>query len=240
MHAAGVRTVTGAVVGDERRHDSLRSVPGWPQRYLDQQTVGPLSALTVNDGFESYPVPTDPRPLVSSPDPAANAAAVLTGLLEARGIDVAGEPRSGVAPAAATEVAAIEAPVGEVLRQMLVESDNLTAETLLKELGAGVGDASTAGGAARVRTTLQEAGFDLDGVAIADGSGLSLDNRLTCEVLVDLLTDPDLSAPLVSRLAVAGESGTLTDRFRGTALEGQLQAKTGSLATVTALGGDSD
>lgn len=237
VQAAGVQRVTGSVVGDERRFDTLRSVPGWPQRYLDQQTVGPLSALTVNDGFESYPVPSDGRPLVSATDPAANAAAVLTALLEARGIEVVGDPRSGAAPPDSTELAAIEAPIGEVVRQMLTESDNLTAETLVKELGARAGDPSTAGGVTRTRALLEEAGFDLAAATLRDGSGLSLDNRVTCALLVALLTDADLGPALLERLPVAGETGTLTDRFGGTALQGLLQAKTGSLATVTALAG---
>ena len=41
-------------------------------------------------------------------------------------------------------------------------------------------------------------------------------------------------------LAVAGETGTLADRWRGTPVAGRLRAKTGSLRNVTALAGEVD
>jgi D-alanyl-D-alanine carboxypeptidase/D-alanyl-D-alanine-endopeptidase (penicillin-binding protein 4) len=123
---------------------------------------------------------------------------------------------------------------------MLRESDNSTAELLLKELGRTEGDPSTAGGRRVASAALLDAGVDLGGVVIADGSGLSLDNRLTCDVLVELLREGDAEAVLEDGLAVAGETGTLAERFEGTPLDGALRAKTGTLNTVTALTGVTD
>ncbi|MEO7573967.1 MAG: D-alanyl-D-alanine carboxypeptidase, partial [Acidimicrobiales bacterium] len=129
VQAAGVRQVAGAVVGDESRYDPARYVAGWPERYISQNQTGPLSGLAVNDGFERYPQLGGGDPLTPAADPAVNAAGVLTRLLEARGVDVVGDPRGGVAPAGAVEVAAIEsAPLRDVVGQLLQESDNNTAE----------------------------------------------------------------------------------------------------------------
>jgi D-alanyl-D-alanine carboxypeptidase/D-alanyl-D-alanine-endopeptidase (penicillin-binding protein 4) len=65
-------------------------------------------------------------------------------------------------------------------------------------------------------------------VAFADGSGLSTDNRLTCDTLVGILHHLAGTAA-VDGLALAGRSGTLTDDFVGTPVEGRLVAKTGTL-----------
>ncbi len=63
----------------------------------------------------------------------------------------------------------------------------------------------------------------------ADGSGLSNDNRVTCQAIVALLERGDLDDPIGDGLPVAGESGTLTEAFVDTGLEGRLHAKTGTL-----------
>ncbi|MGE3621586.1 MAG: D-alanyl-D-alanine carboxypeptidase/D-alanyl-D-alanine-endopeptidase [Acidimicrobiia bacterium] len=234
---AGVRRVEGSVVGDESLYDRERYVAGWPARYVAQNQVGPLSALTVNDGFEQYPTPGQAAPLVPAADPAANAAAVLTRLLRARGVEILGEPRSGVAPAGATEIAvAASLPLSEIVGQMLRESDNMTAEMLVKAVGLdeqGVG--ATPAGIAAV-AALQPGGLP-PGAQPFDGSGLALQNRATCDQLVALLRDPVQGPLLQAGLAVAGESGTLSRRYVDTELAGRLRAKTGSLTSVTALAG---
>ena len=115
----------------------------------------------------------------------------------------------------------------------VVNPDNSTAELLLKELGRTLtDDPTTAGGTAAVTGAIGS-----DDAQVADGSGLSLDDRLTCRVLVDLLGRPGTGEALQASLPVAGRSGTLDRRFPGTALEGVLRAKTASLNTVAALAG---
>jgi D-alanyl-D-alanine carboxypeptidase/D-alanyl-D-alanine-endopeptidase (penicillin-binding protein 4) len=236
---AGVRRITGSVVGDDGRYDRERYVAGWPQRYIAQDVVGPLSALAVNDGFASFPPAWNVyRELVGAPDPAAQGAALLTLQLEARGVDVAGAPRSGTVSASTSELAAIDSPpLSEVLAEMLQESDNSTAELLLKEIGRGALDPTTTGGRVEATRLLAATGADLSGVVLADGSGLSLDNRVTCHLLVQLLDRPGTGPVLRAGLAVAGETGTLAERFVDTPLAGHLRAKTGSLNTVAGMAG---
>jgi D-alanyl-D-alanine carboxypeptidase/D-alanyl-D-alanine-endopeptidase (penicillin-binding protein 4) len=231
---AGVRRVAGGIVGDESRYDRQRYLPSWPSRYIEQDSIGPASALTVNDGFARYPHRGDrSAPLEPAADPPTEAAAVLTRLLEARGIDVAVPPRSGTAPDDGVELAAIESPpLPDVVGQLLRESDNETGELLLKELGRTVGSPSYAGGA----EVVSEAVGDRS-ATVEDGSGLSVGNRVTCDLLVDVLQRSETGELITDRLPVAGESGTLAERFVGTPLDGTLRAKTGSLTSVSALAG---
>ncbi|HEY9555828.1 MAG TPA: D-alanyl-D-alanine carboxypeptidase/D-alanyl-D-alanine-endopeptidase [Acidimicrobiales bacterium] len=230
--AAGVRRVEGRVVGDESRYDAERYVDTWPDRLIADGEVGPLSALTVNDGFLIWG-----HPGVPFDDPPTDAAVVFAELLAARGVSFTAPADAGPAGAGAVEVAAVESPtVGELVQAMLRDSDNGTAELLVKELGLQrFGQGSTAAGVRAVGEILTRAGIPLAGVILADGSGLSDAARLTCTSVTTLLTMK--SADLAGMLAVAGRDGTLARRFVGTPVAGRLRAKTGSLDGVAALGG---
>ena len=134
------------------------------------------------------------------------------------------------------------APLSAVVREMNHESDNFVAEMLLKELGATVaGRGSTAAGRHVVRDALAEAGVPLDGVRLADGSGLSLRDRLTVGALVAILesgsTDPSIRDDFVSSLSVAGVSGTLRHRLGKRPTRGRVRAKTGTTNQACALAG---
>ncbi|HUF32558.1 MAG TPA: D-alanyl-D-alanine carboxypeptidase/D-alanyl-D-alanine-endopeptidase [Acidimicrobiales bacterium] len=231
---AGITVVRGGVIGDESRYDQQRYVASWPVRYALDGQIGPLSALSVNDGFSRVP------PMLPFADPAVGAAGVLTELLRARGIEVVGEPAAGVAPSPAVPLASVESPpVSELVRQLLRESDNGTAELLLKELGLRVlGQGSTAAGARAVIESLAARGLPLAGVSVLDGSGLDPGNRVTCRLLLDVLATADPAGPITTGLSVAGESGTLAHRYRGTDVAGVLRAKTGSIRSVSALVGE--
>lgn len=236
--AAGVTRISGRLVADESRYDTSRGLPSWrPDPTL---TPGPLSALSVNDGFESFPSAADPGgALTPTSDPARLAAANLAFLLAERGITIDGGVATGAAPAAATPVAAVESPpLSEIVGQMLAYSDNQTAELLIKELGVQVeGAGTTAAGAAALARVLTDLGLDVSGATFVDGSGLSDTNEATCELLVGALSEAGADSPVVGGLAIAGESGTLANSFEGTAAEGRLRGKTGSLNDVTAFAG---
>jgi len=121
-------------------------------------------------------------------------------------------------------------------------SDNFTAEMLVKELGAvQAGAGTTAAGIRVVRAQLVDAGVPLTGVRIVDGSGLSLLDRVTATELVSLLRvmwgDEEMRPELLAALPLAGRTGTLHDRMRGTAAAGVVRAKTGTTDNSTALSG---
>lgn len=230
--AAGVSAIDGRVVGDESRYDALRYVDSWPPRLIQDGEIGPMSALEVNGGFRTLGHPGEPFA-----DPPSAAAGVLTELLLQRGVRVQGGAAAGQAPPEARELAAVEsAPVGRLVQTMLRESDNMVAELLVKEIGlrsAGVG--STSAGVQAVAQSLQRQGLPVGGTTVADGSGLSDDDRVTCRLLASLLSQAEES--LIGGLPLAARDGTLERRFVGTPVAGRMRAKTGSLDGIASLAG---
>ncbi len=238
--SAGLTEVRGGVRGDDSRYDLVRYLEVWPERYIEQNQTGPLSALTVNDGFVEFPEQDLVRSLsVATEDPPVHAAATLDDLLEARGVTIAGSPASGAPPAGAVELARLEsAPLAEIVADMLSASDNATAELLLKELGrATSGGGTTAAGVEAVAAWAAAAVGDPTGLVVADGSGLAVENNVSCGQLAVLLDEADPASAVVTGLAVAGERGTLRNRYDDTDMAGRLRAKTGSLRDATALAG---
>jgi D-alanyl-D-alanine carboxypeptidase/D-alanyl-D-alanine-endopeptidase (penicillin-binding protein 4) len=235
LHAQGIRRVSGRVVGDESYFDAKRMGPGWKPWFFINESA-PLSALTVDRAVYQGRI---------TRDPALAAALSFRAALKRVGIRVAGRAVTGTADveAEAVPLATIESvPLQQVLRFMDHESDNFTAELLLKQLGVGFSNqGSSATGAAVIRRLLEEQGIPLAGVRIADGSGLSRFDRLTANTLVAMLRaswlDEELREILLSSLPVAGRSGTLDTRMRGTAAAGRVRAKTGTLNEASALSG---
>jgi len=243
--AAGITRVTGRIVGDETRYDQTRTGPTWPERYATQNQSGPISALEVDDGYQLVVPPPGqggPIRMNRAADPATNAARLLTERLLLRGIQVDGAfaPANGPAPAGAVEVASVSSPpLSEIVRHMLMFSDNQVAEMLTKEIGRVTGGSgSTVAGADAIDRRAVELEVTRTGADAVDGSGLDRANRVTCDALVSVLNESGgLAGTVGQSLPVAGRSGSLAGRFRGTPAEGVLHAKTGSLSDVTALAG---
>ncbi|MEA2844704.1 MAG: hypothetical protein QOJ69_2375, partial [Actinomycetota bacterium] len=156
-----------------------------------------------------------------------------------RGVAVDGAAAEGVAPAGAVTITSIESPpLAEVVGETLQHSDNLAAEMLLKELGVRFGGAgSTAAGLDVVHRHLSETGLPDDELTAADGSGLDRSDRLTCDLLQQVLVNGGAGGALDKALPVAGGAGTLHRRFVNTPAAGKVRAKTGSLEGVVGLSG---
>ncbi len=230
VKAAGIRSVTGNVDGDESFWDALRGDPSSGYA-ADPELEGNLSALEFNRGETGAEQGAHP--------PAAYAALQLRGALRAAGISVHGGA-AAVAPAGASVIATASSPtLATLLGLTLPPSDNFFAETLLKDLGARYGGAgTTAAGAAVVRATIARI-FGLHPYLL-DGSGLSHADHTTPEQVVSLLTKlapTPLGTTLRKDLAIAGHTGTLSERMRHTVASGRCQAKTGTLIGVSNLAG---
>jgi D-alanyl-D-alanine carboxypeptidase/D-alanyl-D-alanine-endopeptidase (penicillin-binding protein 4) len=132
-------------------------------------------------------------------------------------------------------------PLREILPAMLKPSQNWIAETLLRTLGRELrGEGSARAGAAAADSIFRSWGLDTEPLRLVDGSGLSRYNLVTPELLAGLLRhmrqNPHWELWYAS-LPVGGVDGTLARRMRGTPLEGNVHAKTGTLSGVRSLSG---
>lgn len=222
----GIARVEGAVLADETRFPEAErdytaqivqpdSLPIWKESYVASNQAGPLSGLLLNDGYVSFPADAGPTQNVRADDPGLHAAQVLDGLIEARGVPVSVEAATGTAPPVSELVSLgdVESPpMAEIVARMLRQSDNTTAEMLLKEIGRRSWGSARAEAVVGAHDVLQrQLGMPTAGVVISDGSGLSVHNRLTCDLVAGLLLQAGPDSPLVQGLAVVGESGTLRD-----------------------------
>jgi D-alanyl-D-alanine carboxypeptidase/D-alanyl-D-alanine-endopeptidase (penicillin-binding protein 4) len=233
VRAAGIRRVTGGIIGDESWFDARRVVAGWKPSFFIGESP-PLSALVVDRARVGGYV---------SRSPALSATTAFRDTLRAAGIAVGGPVRIGLADEYSVPLGVVSSPpLGAIIRFMDRESDNFTAELLLKQLGAVELDRGTsAAGASVVMRTLAEAGVPIAGVRIVDGSGLSRYDRLTADALAGLLEvawgDPIVRPALLAALPVAGVNGTLEDRLRKPPARGRVLAKTGTTRDASALSG---
>jgi D-alanyl-D-alanine carboxypeptidase/D-alanyl-D-alanine-endopeptidase (penicillin-binding protein 4) len=233
VRAAGIRRVAGRVVGDETWFDAQRTSPGWKAAFYIEESP-PLSALIVDRGRVGG---------WTSHNPALAAAQLFRKALVRVGVRIAGGAVLGAAAPTATIIGSVDSPtIAAIVDFMDHESDNFTAEMLVKELGAVHTDrGTTAAGVGVVTGLLTQAHVPMQGVRIVDGSGLSLLDRMTAGALVSLLSvmwnDPGVRPELLAALPVAGRSGTLADRMRHTAATGVVRAKTGTTDNASALSG---
>jgi serine-type D-Ala-D-Ala carboxypeptidase/endopeptidase (penicillin-binding protein 4) len=163
-------------------------------------------------------------------------------LLEQAGIKT-DPPTTGVAPTDATELATVRHRVAEIVSAMLKKSSNLSAENLLKYLAHRTsGQKGTAAeGAEAIKEYFRRNGISTDRLVIADGSGASRYNLANADTITSLLAaaykDQATFPSLINALPIAGVDGTLANRMKGTAAEGKVKAKTGTMKGVSALAG---
>ncbi len=226
LAAAGVTQINGNVVGDGSRYDDEFYAPGWGVD-VNGIEAGPYDALLVND---ARVLGDDQR----AGDPNHAAAREFARILGEQGIAVNGGAETGAAPGGAGELASVQSqPLPAVIAEMLTNSDNNTAELMLKEIGLKASGAGTReAGAAAVAATLASWGIDTNGLVVADGSGLSADDRVSCRTMISVLQHAGFEGPVGQGLAIGGETGTLADAFVDSSVAGRIRGKTGTLNNV--------
>jgi D-alanyl-D-alanine carboxypeptidase/D-alanyl-D-alanine-endopeptidase (penicillin-binding protein 4) len=160
-------------------------------------------------------------------------------LLTERGIVVQGGVSVGTVTSDIPVIASINsAPMRDIVTEMLTNSDNNTAELVLKEIGLSkLASGTRLAGTQVMQSTLQEMGFSVDGTVIVDGSGLDRGNRVNCSLLTTLLERDGGFGIIGTGLAVAGKTGTLKDLLGDSVASNRLRAKTGTLTGAKALSG---
>ena len=221
--------------------------PAWPGD-VGGGFVAPVMPLEVTVGVTRPGTPPRPgQPAARLADPALSAARQFATLLAARGVAVTGPVTRAAAPAGATVLGEVRsASIADIVEHDLTDSDNTTAEVLARLVAvAGKRPATFAGGGEAVLQRVAALGVPITGARLSGGSGLDPHTVVGVRTIVRVLalaadrTRPQLRS-LLTGLPVAGASGTLVDRFAGTALApgvGVVRAKTGTLTGVSALAG---
>lgn len=236
LRADGIRSVRLGY--DDSLFSGPDFSPRWRPDYFPSE-VAPIRALWVDQGRTR-----DGSTKVT--DPAPTAAAEFRRELARAGVRVSGTTAYAAAGTASTPVAKVTGhTVAQIVQRVLEVSDNNAAEVLLRHVGlADQGTGSFEAGQAAVRRVLAANGIDLGPSVLYDGSGLSRDNRLSPQVLVEVIRwaasdDHPQLRPVLAGLPVAGYTGSLANRMdHGPAAgRGRVRAKTGTLTGVSSLAG---
>jgi D-alanyl-D-alanine carboxypeptidase/D-alanyl-D-alanine-endopeptidase (penicillin-binding protein 4) len=237
VRAALGTTTPAKVVYDSSLFAGPDYAVGWDATIAEEGYGAPIRALTI-DGARTVPN-ADPHasyqpPRHTQPDlVAARAFAKALGLSPNAVV-------AGTAPAGARELARVESPpMARLVELMMLDSDNVLAEALARQVAIARQQPATFEGAATaMRTVLTELGVMTDGFGLVDGSGLSKNGRLSATLLTSVLSiaarsdRPQLHA-VFAGLPVAGYSGTLSTRYQkptnGGPAAGYVRAKTGTL-----------
>jgi serine-type D-Ala-D-Ala carboxypeptidase/endopeptidase (penicillin-binding protein 4) len=235
VRSAGVVSVQGPLHYDD---SFLDHVTGIPEHGITSERVGTLSGLEFDNG--------------SSSDPAKSAAQQFVTALRKDGISIGNSVTPTIVPPGAFAVGDFGSEtIADLVQDTNVPSNNFYAEMLLKDIGAQFsGSGSTAGGLSVVKQFASTQGARFNG---ENGSGLTRRNKASPASVVKLLDsmlEVDTNTPSdellaqerlrdtwVGSLAVAGQTGTVAHRMRGTAAAGNCHLKTGTLDGVSALSG---
>lgn len=296
--AAGIKRITGDVIGDATAFDDSLIPDGWLTRYLGAGYAARVSGLSLNENIVWVAVSPGSgsraevalEPMTTSmtvvnkartvggrnanlhmskssdgtitvtgsigrqsrtrrysyvvDDPAKFTTGAFRAALAAAGIKVDGATRVAPTPARAVKIAALQSPtLARMVSAMNRESINHYAELLFRDGARGpqrTRQGTVANGNQAMHEFFARVGADTTTIYNADGSGLSVNDRLTARSMVQLLDyahratwGPEFHASL----PVAGESGTQRTRMKGSPAQGNLHAKTGTTNDVIALAG---
>ena len=234
VREVGITRVSGRLVYDDFRYDDQFSQPGWSPGAVPYD-IGPVSALSVGRNRYRKDREFTVRPAWSN-------TALFRLLLAQQGIKVDGPTKREDVDMDLLAVVAKQSSqtVGALVQHMLLFSDNVVAESLVKEIGfRRTGKGTTTAGLRAIAEIHGSLCLNATGL-MADGSGLSVRNVRSARqwrILLQAVRDQDWAKPLLQGLPVAGRGGTLAGRFVGTPAQDRVRAKTGTINGTRSLSG---
>ena len=246
LAARGIRRVTGRLMSGRNLFSDGIYGYGWEADDFSSSSGAPVDELFYNEGLVDSTVTVGGRDTVVSVvtrNPSRSFLAALDTALTRRGITIAGGISDSIATAGAADTlySFQSPPLREILRHFEKPSQNQIGEILLKTIGLeGVGVAVADSGAAVMSRQLLAWGAEQNAFVVYDGSGLSRHNLVSPETIVRVLVAMQRDTAFAAfhdALPVAGVDGTLRTRMKGTAAEGNMRAKTGTLEFVRSLSG---
>ena len=129
------------------------------------------------------------------------------------------------------------APYSDILRSLMVRSDNLFAEGMLRAIAPG---SSRKAAINREKELWATRGINTRYTIINDGSGLTRANRLSAHFIGDVLewmAKSEMSKTYTSYFPRAGKDGTLRGFLAKSKLKGLVALKTGSVSSVQCYAG---
>jgi D-alanyl-D-alanine carboxypeptidase/D-alanyl-D-alanine-endopeptidase (penicillin-binding protein 4) len=221
IRQAGITRIVGNIIGDKQMKEVLDYGEGWCWDD-DNPMLIPLS-IGRKDIFLT----------------------TLRKELERQGVNVADVRLGGdgVMPSGARHLSTYRHSIDVILNRMLKESDNFYAESMFYQTAASSGHRPAKASDARTLTKqlIKRLGLGDNPYRIADGSGLSLYNYISPELLVRLLryaySKTELIEHLLPALPIAGVDGTLKKRMTEGNACGNVLAKTGTLSGISSLAG---
>ena len=150
---------------------------------------------------------------------------------------------NGIMPNGARHLSTYRHSIDIILKQMLKDSDNFYAESMFYQTAASTGHRPAKASDARTLTKqfIKRLGLGGNPYKIADGSGLSLYNYISAELLVRMLryahNKEEIIGHLLPALPIAGVDGTLKKRMTEGNAYGNVVAKTGTVTGISSLAG---
>ena len=133
-------------------------------------------------------------------------------------------------------------PLSVIVDRTNQRSVNLYAEALIKLLGKRLGkEGSTRKGTDMLLNYWSGRGVATEGIQLYDGSGLSTRNSISARFLAEVLRKVSLDKKtfpvFLASIPKAGRTGSLSTKFKGSAAEGNLYAKSGTISGVRSYAG---
>lgn len=161
--------------------------------------------------------------------PADAALTAVENALKSAGITVTGDEEAGAEAGESLLMVYRSPKASDILDYMMVHSDNLMAEGMLRALAPGC---SRSRALAAERAVLADAGISLSHAKLVDGSGLARVDRVTPRLMSEVLAwmaSGENASLYTSFFPVVGREGTVKRLLKGTRLEGKLVLKSGSM-----------